>query len=240
MLNRPQGYLKTSKATGLAIIGLAAMSLTAIAFAATVKDRRISIADAQQMASVARANSTFPIVVNDSVVQELNRYVGTPDGRQFVRESLLRMQQHRGVIDSKLEQYGLPSELLAVPLVESGYRNLPQGREAKHGAGVWMFIAPTARRYSLRVDERSDERLDVAAETDAAMRMFTDLHQHFGDWGLALLAYNSGNKLVEQGIRETGSRDVWTIVGNGYENDRDYIPRVVAAVLIMKNPDVLK
>lgn len=238
MLNRPQHYLKASKVATLAIIGLSALSMTAIALAATVKDRRITTADAQQMAAVARANGAFPIVVNESVVQELNRYLGTPDGRKFVRDSLSRMQAHRELIEGKLEQYGLPPQLMAVPLVESGYRNLPQTKNAAHGAGVWMFIAPTARRYSLRVDERTDERLDVAAETDAAMRMFGDLHRHFDDWGLALLAYNSGNALVEQGIRDTGSRDVWTIVGNGYENDRDYMPRLMAAMLIMQNPSV--
>lgn len=240
MLNRPQEYSKASRIAVLAFAGLAVLSMTAATVAATVKDRRITANDAQQMASAARANSAFPIVVNESVVQELNRYLGTPDGRQFVRESLVRMQAHRELIGGKLEQYGLPRELMAVPLVESGYRNLPSNQSAVRAAGLWQFIEPTARRYSLRVDARTDERLDVLAETNAAVRMFSDLHRHFGDWGLALLAFNAGNSLVEQGIRETGSRDVWSIVGSGYENDRDYMPRVMAAILIMQNPDVVE
>jgi membrane-bound lytic murein transglycosylase D len=103
-----------------------------------------------------------------------------------------------------------------------------------------MFIAPTARKFDLRVDSRIDERLDVALETDAAMRMLSGLNAQFGDWGLALLAYNSGSVLVEQGIRETGSRDVWELVCSGYENDPDYVPRVMAAILIMHNPSVLE
>lgn len=187
----------------------------------------------------ANVSTNFPIAVNESVVQELNRYLGTPDGRAFVRDSVARMQAHRDVVDSKLAQYGLPRELLAVPLVESGYRNLAANQQPGRGAGLWMFIAPTATRYSLRVDGQVDERLDVAAETDAAMRMFANLQAHFGDWGLALLAYNSGNALVERGIRETGSRDVWKLVGSGYENEADYVPRVMAAILILENPAVL-
>jgi beta-lactamase regulating signal transducer with metallopeptidase domain len=240
LMRTPIQPLKRSAVAVVALAGLLLMSATSVALSATIKDRRISAADAQQMAQIARATSSFPIVVNDSVVQELNRYLGTPDGRAFVRDSLVRMQEHREAIGAKLTQYGLPSELLAVPLVESGYQNLPPSQKVGQGAGLWMFIARTARKYSLRVDERHDDRLNVAAQTDAAMRMFSELHQHFGDWGLAILAYNSGNAIVEQGIRETGSRDVWNIVGSGYENERDYMPRVMAAILIMQNPEYLK
>jgi len=134
----------------------------------------------------------------------------------------------------------LPAELMAVPLVESGYRNLPHDGDPRHGAGLWMFIEPTAREFGLTVNASTDERLNVALETDAAMRMFDRLHERFGDWGLALLAYNSGERLVEQGMGTTGSRDVWQIVERGYENDPDYMARITAVLLIMKNPAALE
>ena len=136
-------------------------------------------------------------------------------------------------------QHGMPLELLAVPLVESGYRNLPQAANPQQGAGLWMFIAPTAKRFGLNVGSSQDDRLDVPAETGAAMRLFTSLRLQFNDWGLALLGYNVGSGWVEQAIRETGSHDVWEIIGKGYQNDPDYLPRVMAAILIIKNPTVL-
>jgi beta-lactamase regulating signal transducer with metallopeptidase domain len=215
---------------------LVVMAGTALAASATVQDRRISLQQATAMAVAARAGSDFPIVVNQRVVRQLNRLLGTPDGRAFVRASLQRMQQYQPLITAKTAQYGLPAELIAVPLVESGFRNLPRSNDPRHGAGLWMFIAPTAQRFGLAVDDRVDERLDVAAQTDAAMRMLLALRQSFGDWGLALLAYNAGSRTVERAIEETGSRDVWHIIERGYENDSDYVAGVIAALLIIRNP----
>ena len=71
------------------------------------------------------------------------------------------------------------------------------------------------------------------------MKLLGDLHKHFNDWNLALLAYNVGEKQVEAGIRITGSRDVWRLIAAGDENDRDYLARVVAVMVILKNPAVL-
>ena len=133
----------------------------------------------------------------------------------------------------------MPRELLAVPLVEAGYRNQPQGPDPRHGAGLWMFIAPMARRYGLTVEAGRDDRLDVAAETGAAIRLFSELHRELDDWGLALLAYNAGRDRVERAIVQTGSRDVWTLIAHGHQNDRGYVPRVMAAILILQNPSVL-
>lgn len=238
---------------------LALMSGMTIAFSATIQDRRITPEVAQQMLAVARQRAEFfpvapqrvlvaavhpgddfPLAVNGRVIEQLNRLLGTPDGRAFMRTSLQRMQEHEALIVGALAHYGLPAELMAVPLVESGYRNLPHDGHARHGAGLWMFIERTARKFGLTVNARTDERLNIALETDAAMRMFDRLHERFGDWGLALLAYNAGERVVEQGIRATGSRDVWQIVEHGYENDPDYVARVTAVLLIMKNPGALE
>jgi membrane-bound lytic murein transglycosylase D len=100
-----------------------------------------------------------------------------------------------------------------------------------------MFIAPTARNYGLRVDSQADERLNPARLTDAAMRYLKSNNLMFRDWLLAILAYNAGERAVSQAIHATGSRDAWTLVRRGYESDKDYLAKVMAAVLIMKNPD---
>jgi membrane-bound lytic murein transglycosylase D len=241
---------------GATLVLMAGMT---VAFSATIQDRRITPEVAQQMLAAARQRSEFvpvaprqvllaavepaddfPLAVNERVIEQLNRLLGTPDGRAFMRASLQRMQEHEALLVGALVHYGLPAELMAVPLVESGYRNLPHDDHPRHGAGLWMFIEPTAREFGLAVNTNTDERLNVALETDAAMRMFDRLHERFGDWGLALLAYNSGERLVEQGMRTTGSRDVWQLVEDGYENDPDYLARVTAVLLIMKNPTALE
>jgi len=227
----------------VAVLGgvvLALMAGTALAFSSTIQDRRISPEQAQLMLEVARRDSNFPFVVNERVVAQLNRLLGTPDGRAFVRASLERMQEHQALIANALAGYGLPSELMAVPLVESSYRNLPAGDNPRHGAGLWMFIEPTARRFGLTVDGEIDERLDVTLATDAAMRMLGGLYQQFGDWSLALLAYNAGERTVDEAIRATGSRDAWLAVAQGFENDSDYLPRVMAMALIMEDPAALE
>jgi membrane-bound lytic murein transglycosylase D len=224
----------------LGSVVLTVMAGTAMAFSSTIQDRRISPEQAQRMLAVAQRGSDFPFVANEPVVTQLNLLLGTPDGRAFVRASLRRTQEHEALIAAALARYGLPAELMAVPLVESGYRNLPPGDNPRHGAGLWMFIEPTARRFGLVIDGDIDQRLDVALETDAAMRMLGSLYERFDDWGLALLAYNAGERKVDDAMRATGSRDAWQAVGQGFENDADYLPRMMAVALIMKNPALIE
>jgi len=239
LLKRPMVYQGRALVLGVGAAVFTLMATTALAFASTVHDRRISADEADRMAAIAQRGSTFPIGVNAGVVRELNRLLSTPDGRAYLQASLARMQGYEGFISDQLARHRMPPELLAVPLAEAGYRNLPQGPDPRHGAGLWMFIAPMARRFGLTVDAHRDDRLDVAAETDAAIRLFSELHRQFDDWGLALLAYNAGSELVERAIAQTGSRDVWTLIARGNENDSGYVPRVMAAILILENPSVL-
>jgi hypothetical protein len=239
LLKRPSAHLRRSLVFGAGAAVVIVMATTALTFASTVQDRRISVKAAEQMAAVARRRSEFPIVVNDSVVTELNRLLSTPDGRAELQASLGRMRDYEACITDMLLRHGLPLELLAVPLVEAGYRNQPQDAEPSHGAGLWMFIAPTARSFGLTVDAKRDQRLEVEAETNAAIGLFTALYEQFQDWGLALLAYNAGSARVERAMIQTGSRDVWTLIAQGHENDSGYVARVMAAILILQNPAVL-
>jgi hypothetical protein len=214
------------------------MAVTAVASQGLVQDRRVSLQQAEQMAAAARSGgSGFPIVVNELVLKQLNRFIGTPEGREQMRKALSRMETHRSIVEAKLREYNAPVELMAVPLIESGYVNRSQN-EAKPqwGAGIWMFIASTARNFGLRVDDTVDERLDVELESDAAMRYLTANRLLFKDWHLSLLAYNLGENAVQKAIAAEKTRDAWSIVRAGYENDKAYLPAVMAAILIMKNP----
>jgi membrane-bound lytic murein transglycosylase D len=218
--------------TGLAIwLGLATAS-------AGIQDRRITLADAERLAEKANSEA-FPIRMNDLVLRELNRYLGTPDGRKFLTESIARLAEYEPMIQEYLTKYKLPRELLAVPLVESGYQNLPSNNRRGYGAGLWMFIAPTARVFGLRVENGIDQRLDVDLETDAAMRYLAGAKLQFNDWELALMAYNAGQGAIASGIEKHRTRDAWELIRAGVENDRNYLPKVIAVAIILANRDIL-
>lgn len=239
MFNKPY---HTKKSIGVALGLILATTLSIAAYTSTnlVQDRRISMKEARDWAIKAKVErSSFPIVVNDLVLQELNRYLGTPDGRDFMRKSLARMETYRALVMKKLLEYQLPEELVAVPIIESGYQNLPQSENKSWGAGLWMFIESTARNYGLRVDTTIDERLYPEILTDAAMRYISSNYYRFKDFQLALMAYNIGENKLQEGISKFGNRDAWFLTRNGYSGER-YLARLMAAILIMKNPDSVK
>jgi membrane-bound lytic murein transglycosylase D len=215
------------------------MGATAFASKGLVQDRRVSMSQAKAMAVRAQSETRFPVVVNDLVLKQLNRYIGTPDGREFMRDSLARMENYKVIIGEHLQKYGVPVEIMAVPIVESGYQNLTEGQSntSVKAAGLWQFIPSTARNYGLKVDSQKDERLDIGMNTDAAMRYLQSNNLRFKDWHLSALAYNMGENAVQKGMNALGSRDAWTLIRNGYEGDKDYLPKLMAAILIMRNPD---
>lgn len=228
--------LKKSTSWFLAGALLSLITLFSFFFQNTVQDRRVFEADALEMVRNAKFTSQFPFELNDLVLTQLNRYIGTPEGRDFMKSSLKRMEEFRVMIEGKIREYQLPMELLAVPLVESGYRNQPEREDPRFGAGIWMFIKPTAIVYGLKVDQHGDERLDPLQLTDAAMRYLKDSEIRFNNWLLAIQSFNSGVRRVEDGIEKTGSRDAWVISKLGYDNDKNYLAKVMAAILILKNP----
>lgn len=206
-----------------------------------VVDARISMEDAERMADEARRTTDFPIAVNEKVLKYLNFYLGTAKGREMVKSSLSNLEALRARIEAKQALNNAPSELIAVGLIESGYRNLPPSANKVTGAaGIWQFIASTARVFGMRVDSQVDQRLDIDVETDAAFRYLVANKARFNDWLLAVMAYNMGERALENAIVKSGTRDAWELVKRGFENDSDYLPKFMAAVLILKNPQALK
>ena len=234
-----RAWKKTWRAAFLCIVSCFGLTMTnAVASRGMAPDRRITFPEAVHLAERAIKDASVTIVINDKVLMQLNHYLGTPDGRAYMRNALDRMETHRETIEKKLAEYGAPKALLAVPLVESGYRNLAQSTNSK-AAGVWQVIESTASHYGMRVDGKVDERLDVESESDAAIRYLMANNFRFRDWGLSLLAYNTGARTVQNGIDATGSRNPWVLIQAGYENDKDYLSKVLAAIIIMYNPSSL-
>lgn len=143
----------------------------------------------------------------------------------FLSEGLQRYPQWAPMVHAELDAWGLPPELAAVPLIESGYQNLGSytpGSSAAPGVpgkGLWMFIPSTARTYGLQVNETQDQRLDAVLETRAAAALLSDLYQDFGDWGLALAGYNQGATHVRNAMEVQQTEDWGTLVERGALNN---------------------
>lgn len=239
MLSKSSNKIGRSVSVSVGLLLASIMGATAFASKGLVQDRRVSLSQAQVMADRAQSETGFPVVVNDLVVKQLNRYIGTPEGREFMKDSLVRMESYKVTISDALKKYGVPVEIMAVPIIESGYQNLTEGQSntPMKAAGLWQFIPQTARNYGLRVDAQKDERLDIGLITDAAMRYLQSNHLRFKDWHLSTLAYNMGENAVQKGMNVLGSRDAWVLIRNGVEGDKDYLPKLMAAILIMRNPE---
>lgn len=244
MFSQTTTKIGRSASIGVGLLITAMMGVTAYASNGLVQDRRVSMDQAKAMAIRAQSETGFPVVVNDLVLKQLNRYIGTPEGRQFMRDSLARMENYKTLVGEQIRKYGLPEEIMALPLIESGYQNLPESRNSAwptwKAAGVWQFVRETARNYGLVVNEQRDDRLNVELETDAAMRYLQSNYLRFKDWPLATLAYNMGENAVQKGMNALGSKDAWTLIRKGYQGDKDYLPKLMAAILIMKNPDSVR
>jgi hypothetical protein len=222
------------------VLGLiAGVSLAGGAWASGqwVVDTRITEQKMEKMAAEARKGTDFPIEVNELVLHELNYYIGTAAGRDFIAKAKERLAALRPMLDRELKEHRVPEELLAVGLIESGFQNLPQGitTPTNLGAGVWQFIPNSARRFGLRVDEVVDERLSLEKETDAAFRYLASNQLQFNDWLLGIMAYNLGENAVDNAISQSGTRDPWELVRHGLHGDNNYLARFMAAVLILKS-----
>ena len=126
----------------------------------------------------------------------------------------------------------LPQELKYVAVVESHLD--PHAKSKSGAAGLWQFMPPTARRQGLDIDRYIDERQDPIKSTGAALNYLAELYDQFGDWTLAVAAYNCGPGGVRKAIRKSGKSDYWSIRGYLPKETQKYVPRIIAAIYLMQ------
>lgn len=148
---------------------------------------------------------------------------------ETVRRAVARVMKLRPVLAPILQEEGVPDEIAAIVLVESGGQ--PTALSPKGARGIWQFMPDTARRFGLTINSETDDRLDIPKSTRAAARYLRDLHTQFGDWSLALAAYNIGEMVVQRAVSKSGSKDFALLSSRRLipVETRAYVPAVIAA-----------
>lgn len=162
------------------------------------------------------------------------------DKRGDFEAYLSRMGRYASLISAALTERQMPQDLLYLAMIESGFN--PRAYSRARASGLWQFIGGTAARYGLDMNRAVDERNDPVKATEAALAYLSDLHRRFGSWYLAAAAYNTGENRVGRIMREvTGSErgtdeDYYRIWDRLPRETRDYVPLMVAAARIAKQP----
>jgi hypothetical protein len=197
-------------------------------------DSAVSGLDAVAMGEASAANvETFPLTHNESVEKWIRFF--TTRGRSHFQKWIERGQQYRTITEQILSAEGLPKELFYLAMIESGFSNHAYSRA--RATGMWQFMKGTAQLYGLNINHWVDERRDPYKATLAASRFLKDLYNLFGDWHLAMAAYNAGPGKIQKAIRGVRTADFWRIAASKYirRETKDYVPKIMAAIHIHQN-----
>lgn len=158
-------------------------------------------------------------------------------GRAAFLTWLIRSRSVEPLVMPILKEEGLPPEMFFLAMIESGFSNTAYSRA--RATGTWQFMRGTALSYGLEINHWVDERRDPVKSTIAAATYLKDLYRHFGDWYLAMAAYNAGQGRIRSAIRRSGSRDFWEIAKTPYIHNetKHYVPKMLAALIIASNPE---
>ena len=177
----------------------------------------------------------IPIVFNDAVKYYIQWF--STEKRKVFANWLKRSRHYVPIIREILKDQGMPEDLVYVAMIESGFN--PKAYSHAKASGPWQFIYATGGRYGLKVNYWIDERRDPEKSTVAAAKYLRDLFNQFGCWYLAAAGYNAGEKRVERAIEKHNTNDFWELSDyNALPREtRAYIPQLIAAAVIAKDPE---
>ena len=180
-------------------------------------------------------SSQLPLQVNDAVLSYIHFFSGDRGHRTLVA-GIKRSGKYRPLIARILAEEGVPQELIYLAQAESGF--FPRAVSNKAATGMWQFMQWRGREYGLNQTAHMDDRLDPEKATRSAARHLRDLYEKFGDWYLAIAAYNCGPGNVEKAVERTGYADFWQLRSRNAipKETTNYVPIILAMTIMAKNP----
>ena len=185
--------------------------------------------------ALRREPTDLTIELNDPVLSCIDLYQGPL--HEWFESALGRGARYIPRIREVFASEGVPQDLAYLALVESAFHN--RALSTAKAKGMWQFMPETGRRYGLAQDWWVDERSDPDKATRAAARYLRELYELFGDWNLALAAYNAGEGRVTRAMDRYGAADFWTLsrVSNLAQETRNYVPMIHAAIVVARAAD---
>lgn len=176
----------------------------------------------------------FPVTYNHEVKKWVRYFQN--NGRRSFKRWLERSARYAPYIKKELKNHKLPQDLLYVAMIESGF--VSRAKSHAGAVGIWQFIAPTAKRYGLKVEWWIDERRNFTKATRAAIRYKKDLYGMFGSWHLVSASYNTGENRISRLIKKHRTNNFWELsqMRTLPKETTDYVPKIIAATLIAKSP----
>ena len=183
---------------------------------------------------IKNTHSDLPLMMTDEVAGYIAYFSG--HGRGVFVRALSRSGRYRDMMLPILKNEGVPQELIYLAQAESGFHPLAVSRVGARG--IWQFMASRARGYGLHHNMWVDDRQDPEKSTRAAARHLKELYQQFGDWYLAMAAYDSGPGTVQAAVKRTGYADFWELYHRNVlpKETKNYVPIILAVTIIAKNP----
>ncbi|HLK64513.1 MAG TPA: transglycosylase SLT domain-containing protein [Bryobacteraceae bacterium] len=177
--------------------------------------------------------SQLPLSMNDTVLGYINYFSNR--GHSTIVAATQRSGRYRPMIKRVLDEVGVPQELIHLAQAESGF--IPRAVSRAAAGGMWQFIVPRGQEYGLLQTRYTDERMDPEKATRAAAHHLRDLFTEFGDWYLAIAAYNCGPGVVEKAVERTGYADFWELRSRGMlpAETANYVPIILAMTIMEKN-----
>jgi membrane-bound lytic murein transglycosylase D len=191
---------------------------------------------AKVAAELKTTQSDFPLVINDYVAGFISYFSNSPTGHAHLLRSLERAGKYKEMISKNLRDEGVPQDLIYLAVAESGFQ--PQALNARSGAGgMWQFM-PTGA-YGLARNGWFDERFDPQKSSTAYAKYMKTLYNQFGDWYLAMAAYDWGPGNVQRAVMRTGYADFWELYRRNVlpGETKNYVPGIIAAIIMAKNPE---
>jgi membrane-bound lytic murein transglycosylase D len=186
------------------------------------------LAEAEVLTRMENMGCLIPVKLTKEVRDQIHRY--TEAYKKGSGDILGRAEMYFPLFDQYFAEAGLPDQLKYLSIVESALN--PEAMSSAGAAGLWQFMRTTGRYYGLEINRVVDQRKDPHLSTQAAALYLKDLHKSFGDWSLALAAYNSGPSRVRAAMRQANSSDFWAIKNYLPRETRNYVPAFIAATYL--------